>query len=111
MGIRRREVASSRDRNRCLPQPPSSPRSVPARAQSKTESTWDLIKRTGKGAHGHLRLSAPTSLRDKASGEWVGAMVEMAKDIAKELDVKLEMVEGRRFRRGRAQPAVQQGRT
>ena len=35
----------------------------------------------------------PYFLRDKASGEWVGAMVEMAKDIAKELDVKLEMVE------------------
>ena len=66
--------------------------SVPARAQPKTESTWDLIKRTGKVRMGIFDYP-PYFLRDKASGEWVGAMVEMAKDIAKELDVKLEMVE------------------
>src|SRR5260370_19459843 len=65
---------------------------VPARAQSKTESTWDLIKRTGKVRMGIFDYP-PYFLRDKASGEWVGAMVEMGKDIAKELDVKLEMVE------------------
>jgi polar amino acid transport system substrate-binding protein len=65
---------------------------VPARAQSKTESTWDLIKRTGKVRMGIFDYP-PYFLRDKASGEWVGAMVEMAKDIAKELDVKLEMVD------------------
>ena len=35
----------------------------------------------------------PYFLRDKASGEWIGAMVEMGKDIAKELDVKFEPVE------------------
>src|SRR5260370_39383586 len=65
---------------------------VPARAQSKTESTWDLIKRTGKVRMGIFDYP-PYFLRDKASGEWVGAMVEMGKDIAKELDVKLELVE------------------
>jgi len=66
--------------------------SVPARAQSKSESTWDLIKRTGKVRMGIFDYP-PYFLRDKASGEWVGAMVEMGKDIAKELDVKLDMVE------------------
>ena len=65
---------------------------APARAQGKGESTWDLIKRTGKVRMGVFEYP-PYFLRDKASGEWVGAMVEMAKDIAKELDVKLDMVE------------------
>src|SRR5438270_13844310 len=35
----------------------------------------------------------PYFLRDKASGEWVGAMVEMGKDIANELKVKYVPVE------------------
>ena len=65
---------------------------VPARAQSKSELTWDLIKRNGKVRMGIFDYP-PYFLRDKASGEWVGAMVEMGKDIAKELDVKLETVE------------------
>ena len=65
---------------------------APARAQSKTESTWELIKRTGKVRMGVFEYP-PYFLRDKASAEWIGAMVEMGKDIAKELDVKFEPVE------------------
>jgi len=65
---------------------------VPARAQTKNESTWDLIKRTGKVRMGIFDYP-PYFLRDKASGEWVGAMVEMGKDIAKELKVTYEPVE------------------
>ncbi len=65
---------------------------APARAQSKSESTWDLIKRNGKVRMGVFDYP-PYFLRDKASGDWAGAMVEMGKDIAKELDVKLETVE------------------
>ncbi len=90
MGIRRREVASATAIVAAATAVVAA--SVPARAQSKTESTWDLIKRTGKVRMGIFDYP-PYFLRDKASGEWVGAMVEMAKDIAKELDVKLEMVE------------------
>jgi polar amino acid transport system substrate-binding protein len=89
MGIRRREVASA---TAIVAAATVVAASVPARAQSKTESTWDLIKRTGKVRMGIFDYP-PYFLRDKASGEWVGAMVEMGKDIAKELDVKLEMVE------------------
>jgi polar amino acid transport system substrate-binding protein len=63
-----------------------------ADAQQKAESTWELIKRNGKVRMGVFDYP-PYFLRDKATGEWVGAMVEMGKDIAKELDVKLEMVE------------------
>ena len=65
---------------------------VPARAQAKNESTWDLIKRTGQVRMGVFEYS-PYFMRDKASGEWVGAMVEMGKDIAKELKVKYVPVE------------------
>ncbi|MSO75320.1 MAG: transporter substrate-binding domain-containing protein [Alphaproteobacteria bacterium] len=61
-------------------------------AQQKSESTWDLIKRTGKVRMGVFDFP-PYFLRDKATGEWVGAMIEMGKDIAKELDVKYEPVE------------------
>src|SRR5919109_4886300 len=50
----------------------------------------------------------PYFLRDKSSGEWVGAMVEMGKDIAKELDVKLEMVETGGF--GEAVLTLQSGK-
>ena len=65
---------------------------VPARAQPKTDSTWDLIKKNGKVRMGVFEYP-PYFLRDKASGEWVGAMVEMGKDIAKELKVTFEPVE------------------
>lgn len=65
---------------------------LPARAQTKTESTWDLIKRTGKVRMGVFEYP-PYFVRDKASGEWGGAMVEMGKDIAKELKVTFEPVE------------------
>ena len=64
----------------------------PAEAQQKAESTWDLIKRTGKVRMGVFDFP-PYFLRDKATGEWVGAMIEMGKDVAKELDVKYEPVE------------------
>lgn len=65
---------------------------LPARAQTKTESTWDLIKRTGKVRMGVFEYP-PYFVRDKASGEWGGAMVEMGKDIAKELKVTFEPIE------------------
>ena len=88
MTIRRRDIAAAGIAAATL----AAVSAVPARAQSKTESTWDLIKRSGKVRMGIFDYP-PYFLRDKASGEWAGAMVEMAKDIAKELDVKLEMVE------------------
>ena len=36
---------------------------------------------------------SPYFMRDKQSGEWVGAMVDMGKDIANELKVKFVPVE------------------
>ena len=91
MGIRRRDVASATAIAAAAATVAAV--SVPARAQpAKTESTWDLIKRTGQVRMGVFEYS-PYFMRDKASGEWVGAMVDMGKDIANELKVKYVPVE------------------
>ena len=87
MTIRRRDIAAAGVAAAAL----AAVTTVPARAQGK-DSTWEQIKRNGKVRMGIFDYP-PYFLRDKASGEWVGAMVEMAKDIAKELDVKLETVD------------------
>ena len=51
---------------------------VPARAQSKMgDSTWELIKKNGEVRMGIFEYP-PYFVRDKASGEWGGAMVDMA---------------------------------
>ena len=88
MTIRRRDIAAVGVAAATL----AAVTAVPARAQPKNESTWDLVKRTGKVRMGVFEYP-PYFVRNKASGEWEGAMVEMGKDIAKELDVKYEPVE------------------
>ena len=88
MTIRRRDIAAVGVAAATL----AAVTAVPALAQPKNESTWDLIKRTGKVRMGVFEYP-PYFVRNKASGEWEGAMVEMGKDIAKELDVKYEPVE------------------
>src|SRR4051812_2454630 len=64
---------------------------APAFAQ-QSESTWDQIKRTGKLRAGVIDYP-PYWYREKGTGKWVGAMVEMAEDIAKTMRVELENVE------------------
>jgi len=64
----------------------------PGAAQQQGESTWEQIKRSGKVRMGVFDYP-PYYVRDKATGEWSGALVEMGKDIAKELDVQFEPVE------------------
>ena len=64
----------------------------PSAAQQQGESTWEQIKRTGKVRMGVFDYP-PYYVRDRATGEWSGALVEMGKDIAKELDVQFEPVE------------------
>jgi len=67
--------------------------SVPARAQPKTsDSTWELIKKNGAVRMGVFEYP-PYFVRNKTSGEWEGAMVDMGKDIANELKVKYTPVE------------------
>lgn len=63
----------------------------PAPAQQH-ESTWDQIKRSGKLRAGVLDYP-PYWYRDKGTGKWTGAMVEMAEDIAKTMNVELENVD------------------
>ena len=67
--------------------------SLPARAQPKpSDSTWELIKKNGAVRMGVFEFP-PYFVRNKTSGEWEGAMVEMGKDIANELKVKYTPVE------------------
>ena len=67
--------------------------SAPARAQPKPgDSTWELIKKNGAVRMGVFEYP-PYFVRNKASGEWEGAMVDMGKDIANELKVKYAPVE------------------
>lgn len=56
------------------------------------ESTWDRIKRTSEVRFAVFTYP-PYFVKDPGSGEWGGALVEMARDVAKELKVDLEMVE------------------
>lgn len=89
MGIRRRNVAFATiiAAAACI-----ALGTAPVHAQPKAESTWELIKRTGQVRMGVFEFP-PYFLRDKTSGEWVGALVEMGKDIASELKVKFVPVE------------------
>ncbi len=64
-----------------------------ARAQSANESTFDRVRRSKT-----LRIAAlpgvlPYFQKDLASGEWSGACIDMAKDIAKVFDAQLAYVE------------------
>jgi ABC-type amino acid transport substrate-binding protein len=63
-----------------------------ARTAQVSDSTWELIKKNGQVAWA-CSIYPPYFVRDKASGEWEGAMVEMGKDIANELKVKYVPVE------------------
>jgi polar amino acid transport system substrate-binding protein len=66
---------------------------LPARAQPKmSDSTWELIKKNGQVRMGVFEYP-PYFVRNKSSGEWEGAMVEMGKDIANELKTKFVPVE------------------
>ena len=64
-----------------------------ARAQSAAESTFDRVRRTKVLRIAVLPGELPYFAKDITSGEWSGACIEMAKDIAKVFDAKLEYVE------------------
>jgi polar amino acid transport system substrate-binding protein len=64
-----------------------------ARAQSGSESTFDRVRRTHVLRIAVLPGELPYFQKDLATGEWSGACIEMAKDIAKVFDAKLEFVE------------------
>lgn len=59
---------------------------------SHAESTWERIKSSGEVKFAVFNYP-PYFVKDKQTNEWGGALVEMAKDVAKEMKVKLNMVE------------------
>lgn len=65
----------------------------PAEAQPANEVTFDRIRRTGTLRIAALPGELPYFQKDLSTGEWSGACIDMAKDIAKVFDAKLEYVE------------------
>jgi polar amino acid transport system substrate-binding protein len=64
-----------------------------AQAQPKpADSTWELIKKNNQVRMGVFEYP-PYFVRNKQSGEWEGAMVDMGRDIASELKAKFVPVE------------------
>ena len=64
-----------------------------AHAQTSAESTFERVNRTKTLRIAALPGELPYFQKDLASGEWKGAAIEFAKDIAKVFDAKLEYVE------------------
>ncbi len=64
-----------------------------ARAQGRNESTFERVTRTKVLRIAALPGELPYFQKDLASGEWKGAAIEFAKDIAKVFDAKLEYIE------------------
>jgi polar amino acid transport system substrate-binding protein len=64
-----------------------------ARAQSGPETTFDRIRRTKVLRIAVLPGELPYFSKDLMSGEWSGAAISMANDIAKLFDAKLEYTE------------------
>ena len=90
MNIRRRDIAAVGIATAGLA---AAVAAVPARAQPKPgDSTWELIKKNSQVRMGVFEYP-PYFVRNKSSGEWDGAMVEMGRDIANELKVKFVPVE------------------
>lgn len=64
-----------------------------AHAQSANESTFERVQRTKVLRIAALPGELPYFHKDIATGEWSGAAISMAKDIAKIFDAKLEYLE------------------
>ena len=64
-----------------------------AQAQSANETTFDRIRRTKTLRIAALPGELPYFQKDLTSGEWSGACIDMAKDIAKVFDAQLAYVE------------------
>jgi len=62
-------------------------------AQSANESTFDRVRRTKALRIAVLPGEIPYFFKDIVSGSWSGACIDMANDIAKVFDAKLEYVE------------------
>ena len=63
-------------------------------APAPAESTMDRVRRTGVLRISALPGEAPFFVKDPATGEWSGAAIDMARNIAAALNVRLAYVEG-----------------
>ena len=61
-------------------------------ADGHSQSTWERARSAGEIKFAVFNYP-PYFVKDKATDEWGGALVEMARDVAKEMKVDLEMVE------------------
>ena len=59
---------------------------------AQAESTWERARSSGELKFAVFNYP-PYFVKDKATNEWGGALIEMAKDVAKEMKVDLKMVE------------------
>ena len=90
MNIRRRDLAAVGIATAGLA---AAVKVAPAGAQPKmADSTWELVKKNGAVRMGVFEYP-PYFVRNKSSGEWEGAMVDMGRDIANELKTKFVPVE------------------
>jgi polar amino acid transport system substrate-binding protein len=64
-----------------------------ARAETAAETTFDRVRRTKVLRIAALPGELPYFQKDLATGEWSGACISMAMDIAKVFDAKLEYLE------------------
>jgi polar amino acid transport system substrate-binding protein len=64
-----------------------------ARAQSANDSTFERVRRSKVLRIAALPGELPYFQKDLATGEWSGACIEMAKDIAKVFDAQLAYIE------------------
>ena len=64
-----------------------------ARAQGSGENTFDRVRSSKVLRIAALPGELPYFVKDITTGEWSGACIDMAKDIAKVFDAKLEYVE------------------
>ncbi|SFJ42180.1 transporter substrate-binding domain-containing protein [Aerobium aerolatum] len=67
--------------------------STSASAQTAHETTWERIMRTKKLRTGGVTTGAPWTMKDVATGEWNGHFYHIAKTMAEDMDVELEVVE------------------
>ncbi|MBV8698857.1 MAG: transporter substrate-binding domain-containing protein [Bradyrhizobium sp.] len=66
---------------------------APARAEDAADNTLDRVRAAGVMRIAVLPGELPYFNKDLASGTWSGMCIEMANDIAKLLDVKLDYIE------------------
>ena len=63
-----------------------------SQADAHSQSTWERVRSTGELKFAVFNYP-PYFVKDKATNEWGGALVEMARDVASEMKVELKMVE------------------